>query len=223
MSDYALYYWPVPFRGHFVRYVLARAGARWDEPSAGALLALKDAAAQDQPYPFMAPPLLHDLGRDRWLSQMPAIVTYLARKHDLPGDPDEGLRLVADACDILLEITRHHGEQLWYRAAWQDFTTARLPRWMQIHEALVRRGGFDADNPGLAELALAALWHTMVVSLPPLRPLLSTHAPTVEALADHVAALPPIAAMLAEWQGKGETYCGGQIEASIRAMLKDGG
>jgi len=221
MPDYTLYYWPIPFRGHIIRYVLAQAGANWDEPGADALMALKSAPPADQPYPFMAPPLLHDRGADRWLGQMPAIVMYLGRKHGLTGDPDTALRLVCDASDILLEITRHHGEQMWVRAAWDEFSGARLPRWMQLHEALAAGGRFDADTPGLAELTLAALWHTMVDRLPGLRALLSTHAPTVEALADRVAALPRIAEMLVRWDQPDAGYCGGQIEASLRAMLAD--
>ncbi len=31
MSDYDLYYWSVPFRGQFVRAVLAYAGKAWTE------------------------------------------------------------------------------------------------------------------------------------------------------------------------------------------------
>ena len=31
MSDYELYYWPIPFRGQFVRAVLAFAGKSWTE------------------------------------------------------------------------------------------------------------------------------------------------------------------------------------------------
>ena len=31
MSDYELYYWSVPFRGQFVRAVLAYAGKTWRE------------------------------------------------------------------------------------------------------------------------------------------------------------------------------------------------
>jgi glutathione S-transferase len=223
MPDYALYYWSIPFRGHFVRYLLAQVGAEWQEPGVDALVGLKQAAPAEQPYPFMAPPLLHDLGADRWLSQMPAIVTYLGRKHGLPGDPDEALRLVCDASDILLEITRHHGEQMWDRPAWDAFTGARLPRWMELHEALAAGRRFDAENPGVAELTLAALWHTMVDRLPGLRPLLVAHAPTVAALADAVAALPRIAAMRAGWDGPGAGYCGGRIEASLRAMLAERG
>ena len=57
---------------------------------------------------------------------------------------------------------------------------------------------------------------------PELRPLLHDNAPEVEALVDRVAARKEIAAMLEPWRGDGASYCGGQIEASIRDMLNEG-
>ena len=36
---FQLYYWPIPFRGHFIRYVLAHAGTSWEEAPTEALLA----------------------------------------------------------------------------------------------------------------------------------------------------------------------------------------
>ena len=41
MADYKLYYWPIPFRGHFIRYVLAHAGATWEEATFEDVAALK--------------------------------------------------------------------------------------------------------------------------------------------------------------------------------------
>ena len=111
MTDYTLYYWPIPFRGHFIRYILAHVGARWDEPSFKTVAAVKNAPVSQQPYPFLAPPMLHDHATGKRLSQMPAIAMYLGRKHKLIGDPDETLRLLCDASDILLEITRSHGAE----------------------------------------------------------------------------------------------------------------
>jgi len=150
---------------------------------------------------------------------------YLGRKHGLIDDPDETLRLICDAMDVLYEITRYHGAQMWDRAAWADFTAARLPRWLGLHECIAAQSEvtadkgflFSAETPSLADLTLAALWHTMVDKLPGLRPLLHETAPRLEGLADRVAARPAIAAMRADWSGP--SYCGGQIEASIREML----
>ncbi|TNF23238.1 MAG: glutathione S-transferase [Rhodobacteraceae bacterium] len=223
MTDYTLYYWPIPFRGHFIRYVLAAAEATWDEPATDALTALKSRAPGDQPYPFMAPPLLVDHETGRSLSQMPAILMSLARAHELVVDPDRDLRLICDASDVLFEITRHHGAALWDAESWADFAATRLPRWMQVHEALVRASGAGfldgGDEPMLGDLVLAALWHTMTDRLPPLDPLLETHAPATRALALRVAERPALAAMRAGWADRHPLYCGGRIEASLCEVL----
>lgn len=227
MTDYTLYYWPIPFRGHFVRYVLAHVGANWDEPGFDTVMALKKEPVADQPYPFMAPPLLHDHATDQKLSQLPAILIYLGRKHGLIADEDETLRIVLDAMDVLTEITRWHGAQLWDRESWNSFIATRLPRWMQIHDRIGRDHGLTPDagfvlgtpEPSLADLVLAALWHTMVDRLPGLRPLLHDNAPAIEGLADRIAAGPGVAALLETWQGRGPLYCAGKIEASILEML----
>ena len=217
MTDYTLHYWPIPFRGHFIRYVLAHAGASWDESPT-------DPTAQG--YPFLAQPLLIDHASGKHLAQCPAILMYLARKHRLIEEPDETLRLICDAMDVLSEITRAHGAQMWDREAWESFTTSRMARWMGLHERVVLGAGVRADagflfadTPTLADLTLAALWHTMVDRLPLLRPLLHAEAPTLEGLVDRLAARPEIAGMLAAWQEEAPRYCGGQIEASIFEML----
>lgn len=218
MTDYTLHYWPLPFRGHFIRTVLAHAGVRWDESPARP-------AAED--YPFLALPLLVDHATGTRLSQTPAILMYLGRKHGLIVEPDQTLRLICDAMDVLTEITRSNGAQMWDRTSWDGFTTARLPRWMGLHErfgqanGLTAAGGyvFATPEPTLADLALAALWHTMVDKLPGLRPLLHSHAPAIEGLADRIAARDEIAAMRAAWPGS--LYCAGEIEASIREMLAE--
>ncbi len=217
MTDYTLHYWPIPFRGHFIRYTLAHAGARWDE-------ATIDPTTSD--YPFLAQPLLIDHGADIQLSQTPAIQMYLGRKHGLIAEPNQTLRLICDAMDVLYEITRFHGAQMWDRAAWADFTGTRLPRWMAIHERFVMKGGvtvetghtFGTEAPTLAYVTLTALWHTMVDKLPGLRPLLHENAPSLEGLVDRIAARSEIARVRADWDGP--LYCAGQIEASIREMLE---
>jgi len=217
MTDYTLQYWPIPFRGHFIRFALAQAGASWDE-------AMTDPAETE--YPFLAQPLLTDHATGCQLSQTPAILMSLGRKHGLIAAPDETLRLICDAMDVLYEITRCHGAQMWDRMAWAAFTGDRLPRWMSVHERVAVANGvtpdqgflFGVDTPSLADLTLAALWHTMVDKLPGLRPLLQHNAPTLGALVDRVAARPEIARLRADWPEP--LYCGGQIEASLRAMLE---
>jgi len=222
MTDYTLYYWPIPFRGHFVRMVLAQVGAHWDEPGQDAVAAL--CRAVDQPYPFMAPPLLVDHATGQSLSQLPAILMALGRRHGLTGDPDETLRLICDAMDVLLEITRCHGAQMWDRAAWDGFAGSRLPRWLALHERIVAGrvevGFLGGAGPGLADLVLTALWHTMADRLPGMRARMAPHAPTVLALVDRVAATAPVAALLEDWRDRRPLYCAGQIEASLIAMLE---
>ncbi len=77
MSDYDLYYWPVPFRGQFVRAVLAYAGKTWTESDAGAISTLMNGPVKDMPVPFMGPPMLIDKKADFAIAEMPAIVLYL--------------------------------------------------------------------------------------------------------------------------------------------------
>ena len=63
MSDYELYYWSVPFRGQFVRAVLAHAGKTWDEAGDAAIGKLMEGPVRKMPVPFMGPPLLIDTKR----------------------------------------------------------------------------------------------------------------------------------------------------------------
>lgn len=219
---YKLYYWPIPFRGHPIRFILAQAGAEWQEHGFAETAALKNMAVAEKPYPFLAPPVLHDPDSDTWLSQMPAIAMYLGRKHGLISDPDQTLRLVCDASDILLEITRNHGAKMWDAGSWADFREDRLPLWMQVHEAMAAGAEaylFGRDTPGVADLVLAGLWHTMVDRLPPLRADLHTHAPTVEAIAYRAADLPAIRDLRAIWADSDPHYCAGQIEDSLLSVL----
>lgn len=232
MLDYTLLYWPSPFRGHFVRYVLAHAGASWDEPETEALLTIKSSPVADRPAPMMAPPMLHDRTADLWLSQLPAILMHLGHRHGLLPENLTArsltLKLICDAGDVLEEITRDCGAQMWTPEAWAEFAADRLPRWMAIFEETGRRYGLTprgghilgTDRPTLADLTTAALWHTMTDKLPPIGPLLDGHAPAVAGLSDRIAALSAIAALRGNWdRTHGNAYCGGQIEASLRSVL----
>ncbi len=60
MSDYDLHYWQMPFRGQFVRAILAHAGKRWDEHDDGAVASAMDADVAKQAIPFKGPPMLVD-------------------------------------------------------------------------------------------------------------------------------------------------------------------
>lgn len=231
MPDYTLHYWPIPFRGQFVRAALAQAGASWEEADPDEVARLRAAAPADQPAPHMGPPVLVDHGAGTALAQMPAILDYLGRRHGLtPQDPYLAAltaKLVADASDILYEMTRHHGAQMWTAPAWRAYRP-RLARWMAIFEETGRRHGLTGEGghllgtpgPTLADLAAATLWGTMTAKLPALRPLLDAEAPAVAALTDRIGALPAQAELRrqsdAAW---GEAWCGGEIEASLREAL----
>lgn len=231
MTDYTLYYWPVPFRGQFVRSVLAHVRADWDEADVAAIRALKDTAPGGQPVPHMAPPVLIDHVADVALAQTPAILTYLGGKHGLiPGDPVRAAltdKIVADANDVLLEMTLHNGAQMWTQDAWNAYRP-RLARWMQIFEETGRRHGLTADGghllgtevPGIVDLTAHVLWGTMTARLPSLRPMLEESSPAIAGLSDRIAALPEQVELRRTGDAEyGEVWCGGQIEASLRAVL----
>ena len=60
MSDFDLYYWPVPFRGEFIRAILAFSGKTWTEHDAEEIGEIMARAPDRQDVPFMGPPVLVD-------------------------------------------------------------------------------------------------------------------------------------------------------------------
>ncbi len=231
MADYTLYYWPVPFRGQFIRALLAHAGAAWEEAGAARTAALKDAAPGDQAVPHMGPPVLTDHNAGLSLAQMPAILAYLGAKYGLLPDDPERLalthKIVADANDVLYEMTLHNGAQMWTPETWDDYRP-RLARWMTIFETTGRRYALTpkagqllgTDTPGLADLTAATLWGTMTAKLAPLRPVLEATAPGIAGLCGRIAALPAQSDLRSRSDAAyGNAWCGGQIEDSLRAVL----
>lgn len=231
MTDYTLYYWPLPFRGEFIRSVLAHAGASWDEPGIGDLILLKDADPADQLVPHMGPPVLTDHKAGISLAQTQAILTYLGAKYDLiPADPERAAltaKIIADANDVLCEMTLHNGAQMWTAKRWQTYRP-RLARWMAIFEELGRRQGLTekqgyvlgTNEPSLADLTVYILWGVMTAKLPALRPMLETNAPAIAALSDRIAGMPVQAELRRKSDDAyGGEWCSGQIEASLRAVL----
>ena len=234
MPDYTLIYWPIAFRGQFVRAVLAHVGASWAEVTFDDIVTLKDRAPSDQPVPFIGPPVLTDPANGLALSQMPAILGYLGRKHGLmPDDPARAAltdKIIADANDVLYEMTRYNGAQMWDRASW-DAYRPRLTRWMEMFEVLGRRHGLAPNagfmlgttEPSVADLVTHILWGTMTAKLPALRPLLDATAPAIAGLSDRIGALPEQAALREKTDADyGDDWCSGQIEASLRAVLDTG-
>lgn len=231
MADYTLYYWPIPFRGQFVRAVLAHVDASWEEASVDEIFALKDSPAAEQPVPHMGPPVLTDHAEGVSLAQMPAILCYLGRKHDLiPDDPVRQAltdKIIGDANDVLYEMTLHNGAQMWTPETWREYQP-RLARWMSIFEETGRRYGLKAEAgfmlgteaPGIADLVTCELWGTMTLRLPALMSSLEAHAPAIAGLCQRISAHPAQQALLEKSeQAYGDEWCSGQIEASLRAVL----
>ncbi|AKI03158.1 Glutathione S-transferase, C-terminal domain [Hoeflea sp. IMCC20628] len=231
MADYTLYYWPIPFRGQFVRAVLSYVGASWQEAGFDETASQSALEPSAQLIPHMGPPVLTDHSCNFHISQMPAILAYLGEKHGLmPGNPEHTAlthKVIADANDVLYEMTRHNGAQMWTDASWKQFQP-RLCRWMDIFEDTGRRNGLTAGSgfmlgaeaPTLADLVTAILWGTMTAKLAPLRALLDRQAPAMAGLTDRVAALPSLVDLRDRSDALyGDAWCGGQIEASLRAVL----
>lgn len=230
-ADYDLAYWPVPFRGQFVRAVLAFAGKSWTESDGAAIATMMAAPVTDMKVPFMGPPMLIDNQANFAIAQMPAIILYLGEALSLlPADP--GLRamtmkIVNEANDVIDEITLNGGRQLWTKPRWAAFIP-RLRKWMSFWEetgrrhALQRGSGFllGGDGPGVADIVTAILWSTLGDRFAPIKAMLKETAPLTAALTRRVADRPPLAALAAKAKRDyGDAYCGGQIEASLRKVL----
>ena len=233
MSDYELYYWSVPFRGQFVRAVLAHAGKSWTEAGDGKISDLMGGAVADMPVPFMGPPVLVDRKAEVAIAQMPAIILYLGETLDLlPATPELRaltLKVVCDANDVIDEMTNDGGREMWTDKRWADFVP-RLQKWMSFWEETGRRHGLKPDSgfllggegPGIADIVTATLWSTMTERFEAIGEILDETAPNTAALVRRVADLPPLKALAAKArEDYGDAWCGGQIEASLRKVLGD--
>jgi glutathione S-transferase len=231
MTDYDLYYWSVPFRGQFVRAILAYAGQTWTEGGDAAISKLMGAPVKDMPVPFMGPPMLIDRKADFTIAQMPAIVLYLGETLELmPATPALRaltMKIVNDANDVIDEITLDGGREMWTERRWRDFVP-RLKKWMSFWEETGRRHGLEADfgfllggeAPSVADVVTATLWSTMADRFSKIGSILEDSAPMTAALTRRIADLPPLAKLAARTrQDYGDAYCGGQIEASLRKVL----
>jgi glutathione S-transferase len=232
MSDYELYYWSVPFRGQFVRAVLAYAGKTWIEGGDAKISRLMEGAVKNMPVPFMGPPLLVDKKADFAIAQMPAIIFYLGETLDMmPATPALRaltMKIVNDANDVIDDITQDGGREMWTAKRWEDFVP-RLQKWISLWEEIGRRHGLKAKSgfllggeaPGIADVVTATLWSTMIDRFPKLQTILMEAAPMTLALTQRVANLPHLTKLAAKArEDYGDAYCGGQIEASLRKVLK---
>jgi len=223
---FQLYYWPLPFRGCFVSYLFAyRDVPLLVEASFEENKNLISQQPGEQAIPFMGPPMLRNLETDRTLSQMPAIVLYVARELNLmPEDPFDlamGMKIIMDCNDVLMEISRYNGSMMWERKDWNQFRSQRFPRWLQIFEESMKRGFIGKEPVSFADIGVFALFGTMTRCLTELEQDLLEHAPGIHALCQRIGNEPSLARYVAEEESKyGKLYCGGQIEKSIRSMLE---
>lgn len=231
MPDYELFYWSVPFRGQFVRAVLAHAGKTWSEGGDEAIADLMGGPVKEMPVPFMGPPMLIDKKADFAIAQMPAIVLYLGETLDLLPDHPKlralTLKIVNDANDVIDDITQDGGREMWTQTRWDAFAP-RLRKWMSFWEETAHRHGvkpgsgflLGGETPGIADIVTATLWSTMTERFPKIQTILKDAAPMTAALVERVASLPPLAKLAAKArEDYGDAYCGGQIEASLRKVL----
>jgi glutathione S-transferase len=231
MPDYELYYWSAPFRGQFVRAVLAYAGKTWSEGGDEAISKLMAGPVKAMPVPFMGPPLLIDHKAGFAIAQMSADVMYLGETLGLlPGSPTLralSLKIVADANDVIDELTQHGGRMMWTDKSWAAFVP-RLKKWMSLWEETGRRHGLTTasgfllggETPGVADIVSATLWSTLGERFPELGEMLEEAAPMTAALARRVSHFSPLAELAAKSrEAYGDTWCGGEIEASLRRVV----
>ncbi|HEY8575569.1 MAG TPA: glutathione S-transferase [Devosia sp.] len=231
MADYELLYWSVPFRGQFVRAVLAFAGKSWVEGGDGKISRLMQGAIGDMPVPFMGPPVLIELTTGFAIAEMPAIILYLGETLNLlPDTPQERamtMKIVNDANDVIDEITLDGGKAMWTPERWEEFKP-RLQQWMRIWEETGRRHGLQADSgfmlggvaPAIADVITATLWTTMTDRFSAIRTLLEESAPMTAALCRRVSALPALSKLSGDARRQyGEAYAGGQIGQSMAEVL----
>jgi glutathione S-transferase len=230
MSDYELFYWSAPFRGQFVRAVLAFAGKTWTEAGDAAIAKLMSGPVKKMPVPFMGPPVLIDRKAEFAVAEMPAIVLYLGETLGLmPADVAAmTMKIVCDANDVLDEMTLDGGRQMWTEKRWHDFVP-RLKKWMSLWEETGRRNGLKVDKgfllggkaPGIADIVTATLWSTITDRFRTIAEIFEDTAPVTAGLTRRVAQLPPLAKLAAKARRDyGDVWCSGQIEASLRKVLK---
>lgn len=228
MTDYHLYYWPVPFRGQFIRAILTYATKSWNEHDAGEIEKLMTAAPRDQPAPFMGPPVLIDNRAGLALSQMPAIAVYLGETLGLiPNDAASRAmtaKIVNDANDVIDEITIDGGREMWTAESWEAFLP-RLKRWMTFWEATGTQHGLADDEgfllgteeAGVADIVTSTLWSTMTDRFPSITAVLDETAPRTAALSRRLQEMPSLKALKNDSIARyGDAYCGGEIEKSLR-------
>ena len=231
-TRFHFYYWPLPFRGNFVRNLFAYTNTAYTAVDTFEEIAeLRQQPVIDQACPFMGPPLLEDRENNFTTSQMAAIVFYLGEQLELmpiePASKAITIKVLDDCTDLLAEITRSNGAHMWTQTEWDEFMATRFVRWLEIFEQTAINYGvsenhyyFGTTKAGVADLALHALFATMERCLPALSPILRQNAPLVMSVCDRISQNSGIKELVDKQTTEhGELYCGGEIEKSIRGVL----
>jgi glutathione S-transferase len=222
----------MPFRGQFIRAILAHAGKRWDEFDDGAVSRVMEADVARQAIPFKGPPMIVDKHSGFALAPMPAIAYWLGETLDLLPGTVAGkalsLKVVNDANDVIDELSLDGGKQMWSAQRWQEFQP-RLKRWMAIWEDTGRRHGLAAQagyllggaKPGVADIVTATLWGTLADKFALIGQILDKEAPAVAGLTRRLMAEPALANLAAVSREQfGDSYCGGDIEKSMKRVIR---
>ncbi|MCZ7866183.1 MULTISPECIES: glutathione S-transferase [Agrobacterium] len=230
MNNFELYYWPVPFRGQFIRGILAYRGYSWVEHAVDAVEEMMGREPGKQPVAFMGPPVLIDRERRFAVSQMPAIAMYLGERLNLLPKTFEGraitAKLVNDANDVLDELTLDGGREMWTPEKWEKFVP-RLQKWVRIFEDTGTRHGLRADTGfflgteslGVADIVTAILWGTMAARFPTIERIIEDTSPIIRSFATRVGSTTPLDDLSRRsFEDYGEAYCGGEIEQSLRRV-----
>lgn len=216
---YQLYYWPtIQGRGEFIRLALEEAGADYDDVARGPdgvamLMHLLESDQLEQP-PF-APPFLK--AGDRIIGQTANILLFLGPRLGLVPEDEASLlwahQLQLTIADLLTEIhDSHHpiASSLYYqyqkpealRRA-QDFTGARLPKFLGYFERILERSRANGGNFMLGaalstvDLSLFQIIAGLRYAFPRTMKALAPAYPRLLALHQSVASRPRIAAYLA--------------------------
>ena len=230
-TAFVLFYWPLGFRANLIRGLLDFTGTPYTEGSTQELVRLKGMSPKEAEALFMAPPLLYDRELDLYLAQASAIISHLSTKLGMRPESlrkqSIGEKIVGDCGDILNEITRGCGAQMWDQDSWEAFISpgGRFEKWLLIFEQTARREGLQSDRgfflgtetATFADTTVFGLLATMERSLPELSPLMRQHAPAVMALCDRLASNPGLEALFKRLPER--PYCGGMIEASLRKVI----
>mmetsp|Transcript_11074 Transcript_11074/g.23757 ORF Transcript_11074/g.23757 Transcript_11074/m.23757 type:complete len:278 (-) Transcript_11074:3607-4440(-) len=244
-AEWELVYWPVTFRGNFVRVLFEHAGVAYqDTGSFESNMKLMSLPPHEQPLPFVGPPVLRNKKTGFALSQTAAIVAYLGKK--LGYDPSDletsalALKIVLDCLDILGEISLSNGAQMWTRESWASFRGEgkRLDSWLKNLEASAQRFGggttsaqksvpssevwmLGTPTASIADLALFALLEQLVRNMPPLKSDVLRAAPLCWSIVERLAAQQNLRSFIQKQTAQlPRRFCAPKIQASIYAMIE---